>query len=563
MSDSEVNDFQGPLNVASKYVKNVQLSDNCTYTGEVVDDSMHGEGVLTTALDVYTGSFSWNMRHGQGVFCSKVEKHPTGVRLYDGAWEMDERHGIGSIVWCNGDSYRGPFFKGKPHGKMGSYAFADGRLYEGEYRHGVRHGIGRLTQKNGEYFEGTFKDGAMTGEGRGWYAGGKRVFEGTWENGKKVRGKMTFEGSKRVYNGDWMNDKPHGTGEMVFENGDHYIGDFVQGNLHGAGSITYHSQDERTYCGFFLNNQPHGKGVLTMPDGSTVVGYFQRGKQLPADATADIEKVIQETALFSHAAIKGERLSAEPTPRLADSTQLPLQVPSLEDVTAAAEKKNGEVPSLQPTLQQQQTKTNDPLPSEEAVASLPFTPVEKPSEFTMPQLPSLNPHNSLLELHGSCSRLSKKEEKEVLLISASVVASGVPNGCKGWLHKFSIGRSYFGRSNWRRRYFVFAPFNTLVSLSYFRDELCRKPVAFLLLDTYDTRIVTRPSLRTHSEATQPGREVCIIYTENEREYKLLLRADSEDEHEYWVYTLCKLFDIINYPSDLPLLTSSQTSAAYQ
>ncbi|RNF27158.1 phosphatidylinositol-4-phosphate 5-kinase [Trypanosoma conorhini] len=565
MSDSLTDDFQGPLSAPSGYVKNAQLSGNCTYTGQVADDSMHGEGVLTTALDVYTGSFSWGMRHGQGVFRSKVEKHPTGVRLYDGAWNMDERHGIGSIEWCNGDSYEGGFFKGRPHGEKGSYAFADGRLYEGEYRHGVRHGFGRLTQRNGEYYEGEFRDGAMTGKGTGWYAGGKRVYEGSWENGGKVRGKMTFADSKRMYNGDWMNDKPHGTGEMVFANGDHYIGEFVLGKLHGAGSITYHSQDGRTYCGFFMENQPHGKGVLTMSDGSTVVGYFQRGKQLPADAAAAIEQVIQETASFSEAPAKDEPRSAVSTPRQVAATRPPSLAESLADVAtttaavAAAKRKNtnGKVSSSQPSPQQERLEASAPLPrNNEAGISLPSILVERPSEFTMPQLPSLNPHNALLEPNGSCSHLSKKEEGELLAFSASVIAGGVPNGCKGWLEKFSIGRSYIGRRNWRRRFFVLAPFNTVVSLSYFRDELCRKPVSFLLLNTDDTRVVTRPSLRTHKEATRPGREVCIIYTEKENEYKLLLRADSEYDREYWAYTLCKLFDIIDYPSDFPLLTGS-------
>ncbi|EKG05282.1 hypothetical protein TCSYLVIO_003647 [Trypanosoma cruzi] len=550
--------FEGRLSSADGYVTNAQLPGNHVYTGEVSDDTMHGYGVLTTELDVYTGNFYWNMRHGHGTFCSKVEKHPTGVRIYDGEWNMDERQGIGSIQWCNGDTYNGPFLRGRPHGEMGSYNFADGRVYKGEYRHGVRHGIGRLTQKNGEYYEGEFKDGAMTGMGKGWYAGGKRVYEGTWENGKKVRGKLTFEGSKRMYNGDWKHEKPHGAGEMIFANGDHYIGDFVMGKLHGTGSITYHSQGGKTYCGFFMENQPHGKGVLTMPDGSSVVGYFKLGIQLSENDSAAIEQVIKETASLPHLFAHDDACSTRSTPVQVQNTQPPSVASSLWDVTEVTERNNnGGAPPQQCSLVNNKKETREEVKKNGTSLSSPFVLLDATKELTMPKLPTVELENPLLEPNGSCSNLSRKKEGEILVVAASVLAGTIKDGCKGWLEKFSIGRSLIGRSNWRRRYFVLAPFNKGVSLSYFKDESCHKPVALLLLNTNDTRIVTRPSVRTHKEATQPEREICVIYVEKEKEYKLLLRAYSEDDREYWVYALSKLFDIINYPSDFPLLENAQ------
>ncbi|KAH9577642.1 hypothetical protein LSM04_000346 [Trypanosoma melophagium] len=135
----------------------------------------------------------------------------------------------------------------------------------------------------------------------------------------------------------------------------------------------------------------------------------------------------------------------------------------------------------------------------------------------MPKLPTLNPSGPLDEVKGSTSNPSKKEEKEILAVSTSVISGISSDGCRGWLEKFSIGRSRIGPSNWRRRYFIPASFNTVVSLSYYKDELCRIPVTLLRLDTPDTRIVTRPSLRTHKEATKPGRDICVIYVEHRKD----------------------------------------------
>ncbi|KEG11378.1 phosphatidylinositol-4-phosphate 5-kinase [Trypanosoma grayi] len=552
MSGGYAIDAEAPLSSPDGYVTDVQLPGNRVYTGEVSEECMHGTGCLRSELDVYTGDFRSNMRQGHGTFCSTVDVHPSGVKMYEGGWDEDERHGNGTIEWCNGDTYTGQFYRGKPHGSAGRYVFADGRVYVGGYKHGVRHGFGRLTQRNGEYYEGHFMDGAMTGEGTAWYAGGGRVYKGLWEGGRKVRGKMTFAGSSRLYDGDWLNEKPHGSGEMIFANGDHYVGEFVAGKLSGSGCITYHSLGGRSYRGAFMDDQPHGKGTVTLPNGTATEVYFMRGKQLAADDTAAIDEVSKELAallmLHNGASNKGKKTASAlwPTVKRGGS---PTESPPVANLTTAQAKSSSNASPLpEPTHS-----------TEEVAASPPLAPATETGsmELTIPRLPTVYPHGPVSDVRGSRSSLSKEETAEIMAVSAGVIAGSHTDGCKGWLEKFSIGRSRFGPSNWRRRYFVLVQFNATVALSYFRDELCRKPVSFLRLDACDTRLVTRPSIRTHKEATKPGRDLCIVYIEGAKEYKLLLRADTEEEHDYWVDELRKPFAIVDYPSDYPLLACSQ------
>lgn len=569
MTSGGLGQSDGPPSLSDGYVRDMKLLGNRTYTGEVSGGRLHGYGVLTTELDVYRGGFFENLRHGHGVFSSLVEAHPTGVVMYNGDWHMDERHGSGVIKWCSGDTYTGTFFKGKPHCVSGCYTFADGRVYRGEYRMGVRHGIGRLTQTNGEYYEGEFKESSMTGWGKGWYDRGKRLYEGLWKDGKKVRGRMTFQGSKRMYDGEWMNEKPHGVGEMVFENGDHYVGELNMGKMHGSGSITYHSAGGKVYKGTFLADQPHGKGAVTMPDGAVVEGYFQSGRKIEADDMETIQQVMRETASFvtpGSCAQEVEKTDKGASPPKRVRFVFPTSAEVLCEHDKTSQKRTewewGETSSWGEMVPSA-SKVREPSAGTELLtvtSSGSSLPSGGMAEIFLPTLPSVDCDAVALKSQkngddnnsGSISRLNSRDKAEITAIVDSVIVGDFLHGCKGWMNKFSIGRRRIGRFNWRRRYFILVPFRSLVSLSYYKDELCRKPVASFLLNPNDTRIVTRPSPRTHLEATMPGREICVIYQERGREYKLLLRVDSPEDYVCWVDALRELFDIIDYPLDFPL-----------
>ena len=64
------------------------------------------------------------------------------IRVYEGLWFKDKRHGKGMEIYSNGDRYEGDFSKGRPEGKGKRVWAATGEVYEGEWYQGMRHGVG-------------------------------------------------------------------------------------------------------------------------------------------------------------------------------------------------------------------------------------------------------------------------------------------------------------------------------------------------------------------------------------------------------------------------------------
>jgi len=67
-----------------------------------------------------------------------------------------------------------------------------------------------------------------------------------------------------VMDGDWVDDAPHGSGVMLFENGDRYEGRFVTGRAEGPGSKTW-AQPPRAghvFQGDWYADMRHGQGVM-------------------------------------------------------------------------------------------------------------------------------------------------------------------------------------------------------------------------------------------------------------------------------------------------------------
>ena len=64
---------------------------------------------------------------------------------------------------------------------------------------------------------------------------------------------------------------PHGSGRMVFENGDEYDGEWALGKMTGMGEFKW-TMDGLKYEGRFLNGKRHGRGKSTDPDGITDEG---------------------------------------------------------------------------------------------------------------------------------------------------------------------------------------------------------------------------------------------------------------------------------------------------
>ncbi|MFZ5974748.1 MAG: hypothetical protein ACOYU3_04990 [Bacillota bacterium] len=109
-----------------------------TYSGDVVNDLPHGNGVFTT---LNTEGVNWT---------------------YEGGWENGHLSGNGKTVW------------------------SDGYVIEGTYKNDRLNGTGRTYQDNALVYEGNYKDDEYDGQGTLYDMHGNTLFAGTFENGYLV-----------------------------------------------------------------------------------------------------------------------------------------------------------------------------------------------------------------------------------------------------------------------------------------------------------------------------------------------------------------------------------------
>ena len=67
---------------------------------------------------------------------------------------------------------------------------------------------------------------------------------------------------KNLYEGEELNGIPHGTGTMLYVNGDYYRGEWVSGLKEGRG-IQNNFEENTRYEGEWKKNLPNGEGKFT------------------------------------------------------------------------------------------------------------------------------------------------------------------------------------------------------------------------------------------------------------------------------------------------------------
>ena len=213
---------------------------------------------------------------------------------YDGTWQDDRPHGLGTFTFSSGTTYVGHFRDGKRNGQgtlnssdgdryvgewdndlangHGTITLASGATYVGQFRDGKRSIYGTLNLDNGERYVGQFQDDKFHGLGTYTYASGY-IFFGQWQNDmRNSHGTLTTPTNER-YVGEWRDDKFHGLGTYTYANGDNYVGQWQNNRRNGKGTLIA-ATGER-YVGEWRDGQANGYGTLNFANGDIYVGQFQ------------------------------------------------------------------------------------------------------------------------------------------------------------------------------------------------------------------------------------------------------------------------------------------------
>lgn len=163
--------------------------------------------------------------------------------------EKGEYHGIGKLLFSNGDTYTGNFLNNK------------------------RNGIGYLKKKNGNVLDGYFKDDEFHGQGKLFLEfltekgdiSSVLLYDGNWIEGKKEgKGIAFYPNGSIKYHGIWKAGKMNGEGTLydALENDERRItGKFKSDDI-SFGKIKYGSGKE--YKGEIKNYLPNGKGEMNI-----------------------------------------------------------------------------------------------------------------------------------------------------------------------------------------------------------------------------------------------------------------------------------------------------------
>ena len=180
--------FPDPYSEAKEsYGCYVDGTDQSTYTGSFKNDYKHGNGVLIFKTgERFTGTWSDDVPTSGTLFTPGAKYHTNYEGLVDGAFKP---HGNGTLVYY--------------HGETVLYQFT------GSFQHGKKHGVGKEVEKR--------VDGTLT-------------VQGEWKEGKRIRGKETFQSTEDP-NTDYTRTETMtkfglSFGKYVHANGDVYHGNF-------------------------------------------------------------------------------------------------------------------------------------------------------------------------------------------------------------------------------------------------------------------------------------------------------------------------------------------------
>jgi len=160
---------------------------------------------------------------------------------------------------------------------FGTYQYRDGQ-YEGTLSNGGPHGVGRIIYTNGDRYEGQVKWGERSGEGKLTSPNGY-VYEGEFLSGTRTgRAKVTTPDGN-VFEGLYAYDQPR-SGKLTFANGDIFTGQMHQGApLSGTWYSKQANSTERVENGSIISNSHNfdqsSSNRVTEAVGAIISGFAQ------------------------------------------------------------------------------------------------------------------------------------------------------------------------------------------------------------------------------------------------------------------------------------------------
>ncbi|WP_020208363.1 C13 family peptidase [Gilvimarinus chinensis] len=158
----------------ARSVEDYPLPDGSSYTGELSDGLMNGEGTIEWPNgDVYTGELHEGVIHGQGELVTESGE------VFRGRFEQGLLNGPGEWLGPDEVSYRGDFKNDLFHGE-GVYASPEG-AYAGDFVDSELTGLGTFRSADGTEYAGEFKSWRF--EGHGIWEDGETRYTGEFKSG--------------------------------------------------------------------------------------------------------------------------------------------------------------------------------------------------------------------------------------------------------------------------------------------------------------------------------------------------------------------------------------------
>lgn len=236
--------------------------NNGIYEGAVVNNTPHGNGVLTTDEYKYNGEFKNGLFDGYGIL-----DHTYGF-TYKGYYRKGRKHGDGVLQYTNGSLERGCY-------KLGTVYYPNISVYKGTWENNKFTGFGVSYLRNDVKSESQYVNNKKNGAGT-LEKGKTKVFV-VWDMDTLTQ-PVVYESGDKYYGSFDLYDLriKNGVGKMEYDNGDVYEGNWWDEKKCFDGLMKYANGD--VYAGKWKEDKRHGQGTLIKTGGISHIGEFHQDK---------------------------------------------------------------------------------------------------------------------------------------------------------------------------------------------------------------------------------------------------------------------------------------------